>query len=62
LFISMEQYCFTIIRSILEEPMKIHKVASDDRRRIIEVAREVGLTPPEDFLNKYPHMLSYGQL
>ncbi|MEM1694502.1 MAG: ABC transporter ATP-binding protein [Ignisphaera sp.] len=54
---------FMTIRSILEEPMKIHKVASDDRRkRVVEVLREVGLTPPEDFLNKYPHMLSGGQL
>uniref|UniRef100_A0A7J3MZH3 Uncharacterized protein n=1 Tax=Ignisphaera aggregans TaxID=334771 RepID=A0A7J3MZH3_9CREN len=53
---------FTTIRSILEEPMKIHKVVSGDRRKIVEVAREVGLMLSEDFLNKYPHMLSYSQL
>lgn len=54
---------FMTIKTILEEPMKIHKVPADVRRkRIEEVLNEVGLTPPEDFLLKYPHMLSGGQL
>jgi len=54
---------FMNIKAILEEPMKIHKIPSEERsKRIIEVLNEVGLTPPEDFLPKYPHMLSGGQL
>jgi len=54
---------FMNIKTILEEPMKIHKIPEDERRkRIEEVLTEVGLTPPEDFLPKYPHMLSGGQL
>jgi len=54
---------FMNIKTILEEPMKIHKIPTEERsKRIIEVLNEVGLTPPEDFLSKYPHMLSGGQL
>ncbi|MEM1803972.1 MAG: ABC transporter ATP-binding protein, partial [Desulfurococcaceae archaeon] len=54
---------FMNIRTILEEPMRIHKVSPEERRkRVVEVLHEVGLTPPEDFLVKYPHMLSGGQL
>jgi len=54
---------FMNIKTILEEPLKIHKIPREERRkRIEEVLYEVGLTPPEDFLPKYPHMLSGGQL
>jgi peptide/nickel transport system ATP-binding protein len=54
---------FMNIKTILEEPMKIHKVSKEERlKRIINMLTEVGLTPPEDFLFKYPHMLSGGQL
>jgi len=54
---------FMNIKTILEEPMKIHKIPAEERsKRIVEVLNEVGLTPPEDFLPKYPHMLSGGQL
>lgn len=54
---------FMNIKTILEEPMKIHKVPPEERKkRVVEVLEEVGLTPPEDFLPKYPHMLSGGQL
>lgn len=54
---------FMTVKAILEEPMKIHGVKKADReRRVREILNEVGLTPPEDFLNKYPHMLSGGQL
>lgn len=31
------------------------------RRKTIETLELVGLSPPEDFLNKYPHLLSGGQ-
>ncbi len=34
---------------------------TDARARILELLVHVGLTPPEDFLGKYPHQLSGGQ-
>lgn len=54
---------FMTIKGILEEPMKIHGVPKHERlERIRNVLADVGLTPPEEYLNKYPHMLSGGQL
>ncbi|MEM1526491.1 MAG: ABC transporter ATP-binding protein [Ignisphaera sp.] len=54
---------FMSIKAILEEPMKIHNVPKKERiERVYSMLSEVGLTPPEDFVNKYPHMLSGGQL
>ncbi|MEM2196294.1 MAG: ABC transporter ATP-binding protein [Thermoproteota archaeon] len=54
---------FMNVRTILEEPLRIHKVRPEERlERIIKSLEDVGLTPPEDFLSKYPHMLSGGQL
>jgi len=47
----------------LEEPLIIFKMGDKEKRynRICEVLEEVRLTPPEDFVSKYPHMLSGGQ-
>ena len=47
----------------LEEPLVIHKLGDKEERyeRICKALEEVKLTPPEDFLTKYPHMLSGGQ-
>lgn len=54
---------FMNIKRILEEPLRIHKIPPQERDvRIIQSLIDVGLTPPEDFLGKYPHMLSGGQL
>ncbi|MEM3926912.1 MAG: ABC transporter ATP-binding protein [Desulfurococcaceae archaeon] len=54
---------FMNIKTILEEPMRIHKIPREEREnRVVSSLIEVGLTPPEDFLGKYPHMLSGGQL
>ncbi len=54
---------FMTVKGILEEPMRIHGVPKEDRsKRVHEMLTEVGLTPPEDFVFKYPHMLSGGQL
>jgi len=54
---------FMSIKTILEEPLRIHKVPKEERNeKIIKALEEVKLVPPEDFLNKYPHMLSGGQL
>jgi peptide/nickel transport system ATP-binding protein len=55
---------FFSIFKILEEPLVIHKIGTtkDRQERIREVLEEVRLTPIDDFLPKYPHMLSGGQL
>ncbi|MEM4487169.1 MAG: ABC transporter ATP-binding protein, partial [Zestosphaera sp.] len=54
---------FMTIKKILEEPLIIHRYNEKPRlERVIESLEEVRLTPPEDFINKYPHMLSGGQL
>ncbi|NPA05496.1 MAG: ABC transporter ATP-binding protein [Crenarchaeota archaeon] len=48
----------------LSFPLKRWKIARSRRElreKVIELLETVGLTPPEDFLNKYPHQLSGGQ-
>ncbi|MGQ9596313.1 MAG: ABC transporter ATP-binding protein [Thermoproteota archaeon] len=55
---------FTIFRS-LEEPLLIHNAFKSREERaewVFKALEEVRLTPVEDFLYKYPHMLSGGQL
>lgn len=54
---------FMKIERILEEPLIIQgmKDKNERSRRIREVMEEVRLTPPDDFLGKFPHMLSGGQ-
>jgi len=52
------------IYSILEEPLVIHRVGGDRREReelVYKALEEVKLTPPEEFISRYPHMLSGGQ-
>ncbi len=52
------------IYKILEEPLVIHKIGStkEERYEIVAKALEaVKLTPPEEFMPRYPHMLSGGQ-
>jgi len=55
---------FMTIQRILEEPLIIHgiKDSVERERRVRKVMDEVKLHPPDDFLQKYPHMLSGGQL
>ncbi len=53
-------------RSILEtvsEPLTIHRLgrAGDRKDRVREALRSVGLSPPDDFIYRYPHRLSGGQ-
>lgn len=48
------------VKKIVEEPLKLNSI-SFKIDRITEILRKVGLTPPEDFLNRYPHELSGGQ-
>jgi oligopeptide/dipeptide ABC transporter ATP-binding protein len=52
------------VRQTVEEPLLIHGTgdAKDERRRLVAGALErTGLTPPELFLDRYPHELSGGQ-
>ncbi len=47
----------------VSEPLAVQKVGSITERetRVLELLRLVGLTPPENFLFRYPHELSGGQ-
>ncbi len=51
------------VRQILEEPLLIHGVRVESERieRIKRVLEIVKLTPPEEFMSRYPHNLSGGQ-
>jgi len=54
---------FTVADTI-EEPLLIHRVGGSraERERLVRGALEsVGLTPPEQFMHRYPHQLSGGQ-
>src|SRR3989442_11687976 len=53
---------FMNVQRILEEPLAINGVANrgERMRRIREVLDEVRLTPVEDFLSRFPHMLNGG--
>lgn len=46
------------IRTILSEPLKIHRIA-DREARMVEALTDVGLAA--DFLDRFPHQLSGGQ-
>lgn len=48
------------VRKIIEEPLKLNHVEFS-RDQIADMLKKVGLTPPEDFMNRYPHELSGGQ-
>lgn len=45
----------------IERPLKIYEYKGDMEERIKELLQEVSLTPPSEFLNKYPFQLSGGQ-
>ena len=44
-------------------PLEIHGLAKGEEKekKVLEVLEKVGLTPPEQFINLYPHQLSGGQ-
>ena len=54
---------FMDVRRILSEPLIVHGVDSraERERRIREALEEVRLSPPDEYLHKFPHMLSGGQ-
>ena len=50
--------------STLSAPLQRHRLVrgrAEARRRAAKLLEEVDLTPPENFLDKYPHQLSGGQ-
>ncbi len=51
------------VRQILEEPLIIHGLGSESERleRIRKALEVVKLTPPEEFMTRFPHNLSGGQ-
>ena len=52
------------VRQTVEEPLLVHKIGSNREARgklVREALERAGLTPPELFLERYPHELSGGQ-
>lgn len=51
------------VEYILQRPLIVHQLVGkrELRHKLLEVLNEVELTPPEDFLTKFPHELSGGQ-
>ncbi len=52
------------IYDVLEEPLLIHGIGESIGEReelIFRALEEVKITPPEDYIHRYPHMLSGGQ-
>ena len=47
----------------ISEPLVIHKIGNTEAREdaVWETMQSVGLSPPDDFVNRYPHQLSGGQ-
>jgi peptide/nickel transport system ATP-binding protein len=53
---------FMTVRGIVEEPLMINGIVGDEmERRIYKAMEDARLTPPEEFLLRYPHELSGGQ-
>jgi len=54
---------FMDVRRILHEPLIVHGMRNraEREKRAREALEEVRLSPPDDFLSKFPHMLSGGQ-
>ncbi|MCD6410185.1 MAG: ABC transporter ATP-binding protein [Candidatus Verstraetearchaeota archaeon] len=53
-----------LIRDVVAEPLRVHKLASSEEELEDMVARaleDVKLVPPDDFMYRYPHELSGGQ-
>jgi peptide/nickel transport system ATP-binding protein len=49
---------------VLSEPLRVHNIGSTKQERremIFRAMEDVRLTPPEDFLERFPHMMSGGQ-
>ena len=51
------------IGAAVEEPLNFHRTGTKAERKeaVVRMLRRVGLEPPEEFLQRYPHELSGGQ-
>ena len=51
------------IGTAVGHPLEIHNLASgiEKKRKVMKILEKVGLTPPDQFINLYPHQLSGGQ-
>lgn len=51
------------IGDAVSHPLRVHEIGSKEqqRSRTLEILEKVGLSPPEQFYNLYPHHLSGGQ-
>ena len=51
------------IKDTVKEPLLIHNLGTPEEQEeaVKEILKTVGLTPPENYLNRYPHELSGGQ-
>jgi len=51
------------VRQTVEEPLTIHRIGSrqERSRMVVEALVRAGLTPPELYIDRYPHELSGGQ-
>lgn len=51
------------VGNAIKHALDIHRIGSDAERReeVMRMLKRVGLTPPENFYEKYPHQLSGGQ-
>ena len=51
------------IKDIILEPLNIHNIGelNDREEAVVEILKTAGLTPPENYLPRYPHELSGGQ-
>ena len=51
------------IGTVVGHPLEIHNLAkgAEKKEKVTEILQKVGLTPPDQFVNLYPHQLSGGQ-
>jgi peptide/nickel transport system ATP-binding protein len=52
------------VKDIISEGLRIQKIVNNENeveKRVVEILDDVKLTPPEEFLSRYPHELSGGQ-
>src|SRR5207253_176927 len=52
------------VRQAIEEPMLIHGIGgnrAERGRKVVEALQRAGLTPPEMYMQRFPHELSGGQ-
>jgi len=52
------------VREILKEPLIIHSIGKSENEKleiIKNILEDVGLNPPEKFINRYPHEMSGGE-